>query len=225
MTDDETAKRLYETPAPAAKPAQDHPAAPKADADPSSKLYDKVAEPAGFEPNKVSDPATTPRAQQEQEAEQAKEDALYGEPEALASEYAPALADSMSELQEMVERAGLEAPSSASTMSRNHAEIFSDARLPPPEAARLHALMVSTLRKGPIDAQTMNEWTAQSMAALREKYGEAAEAKLAACAEFVRNRPDLATIMRTGLGSHPDIVLALAGNAHNLRMKPRARKK
>ncbi len=92
------------------------------------------------------------------------------------------------------------------------------------QAAKLHSLMVATLRKGPIDAATHNEWRSQSMTSLREKYGDAYEAKLEPAAEFVRNRPGLATIMRSGLGSHPDVVMVLAANAHNLRMKPRARK-
>jgi hypothetical protein len=42
-------------------------------------------------------------------------------------------------------------------------------------------------------------------------------------AELVRAGPELAKMLReTGLGSHPDVVLALAANAHGLRMKPRA---
>lgn len=87
--------------------------------------------------------------------------------------------------------------------------------------------MVRTLREGLPDARTMDCWSAESKAQLNEKFGKfGAKIKLAGAQEFVRNREGLALIMRrSGLGSHPDVVMALAGNAHNLRMKPRTRKK
>lgn len=62
------------------------------------------------------------------------------------------------------------------------------------------------------------------MTALSECFGDAYESKLAAGAQFMRNRPGLAKLMRSGIGSHPDVVMALAENAHQLRMTPRARK-
>lgn len=63
-----------------------------------------------------------------------------------------------------------------------------------------------------------------SMTALRARFGDGYQAKLDAAAEFVRNRPGLATLMRSSMGSNPQIVMALAEAAPNMRMKPRARK-
>jgi hypothetical protein len=108
---------------------------------------------------------------------------------------------------------------------RETAMTFYDAKIPPLKASSLHSLMVHHLRT-PADEDTEQEWTVQTRRQLRERYGDDAPKRLEKVREFVSKRPALEKLLtETGLGSHPDVVLALAENANQLRLQPRPPKK
>jgi len=201
IPDSDAASALY-----GPKKQQSQPQQPTPEIDPASALYGPEKSEAKFEPSADADG-----------------DTLYGSDEALQSTYGPAMKES---LDVVYDRTGIVDPEQREQMAINAAEVFADARLPPQEASKLHALFARHVSQDPIDGATLSQWTKQSRTELRERYGGAATARLEAAQQFVRNRPELAEILRTtGLGSHPDIVRALAENAHNLRMKPKARTK
>lgn len=76
----------------------------------------------------------------------------------------------------------------------------------------------------PADEPTQRTWEAESRRALRERFGSDADRRLAAARQFVAARPVLADhLNRSGAGSHPEVIVALAERIDSLR-PPRTRK-
>ena len=149
------------------------------------------------------------------------ESVLYGSPESLRSTYAQALRWSLNALAKATDLD----PEDVQQIADDASELFADARLAPAEAEKLYKLMARQASAGPADDATVAGWTREARDRLRERFGDSAKSKLEAAQAFVNNRPELAAFLReSGVGSHPDIVMALAENSHTFRMKPRVRK-
>ena len=146
---------------------------------------------------------------------------LYGDPAERVSSYTPSLSDSFDRLTDLT---GMSVEQRTGAMQET-VEVFTDAQIPAEPAARLHALMVAHVAN-PADDATVERWATEAREALRERYGHAeAERRLDAARTFVKNRPELQRLLDvTGLGSHPEVVRALAENPHGLRLVPRKRK-
>lgn len=148
------------------------------------------------------------------------EDILFGDTEGLVTSYEPSLSDSLDYFSDHVEITQDQRKAAISEA----ATVFSDARVPPEEAARLHGHIVRHA-VAPADDATREAWATESRRELRERYGAAeAERRLKVARTFIANRPGLRDLLNaTGVGSHPDLVLSLADRANQLRLTPRAR--
>jgi hypothetical protein len=146
------------------------------------------------------------------------EDILFGDTEGLVTSYEPSLADSLDYFSDHVEITEDQRRAAISEA----AIVFSDARIPPDEASRIHGHIVRHAVE-PADDATREAWATESRRELRERYGPAeAERRPKAARTFISNRPGLRDLLNaTGVGSHPDLVLALADRANRLRLAPR----
>jgi hypothetical protein len=153
-------------------------------------------------------------------SDEAPEDRFYGGAASALSSYRPHLADAFNHFRDAtgMNAADAEAELTAAAIA------FSDARIAPEEAARLHALVLQHAL-APADDTMIAGWATETRRELRQRYGKDADSRLAAAKAFVDARPGLKALQNaSGVGSHPDIVLALAENPHALRMTPRTRK-
>ena len=166
-------------------------------------------------------PATEQPADRTERTEQDIADTLYGDPKVLAKSYAPHLADAANRLRD---HAGMTSEQYERSIE-DAAVVFTDAGIPSDRAARLYDAIVEHTINRPDDA-TVEQWSVESRQQLRERYGaDEADRRLAAAAEFVKQRPGLASLLReSGMGSHPEFVLALAANPSALRVTPRPRR-
>ena len=147
-------------------------------------------------------------------------DVLFGDPAIVARSYEPTLSDSLDDLTalapELSEKRG--------ELLSNAAEIFSDARIPPENAATLHSLYVNTLRNPPSDDATQ-DWARESTEWLKANYPQGYASALNRVRQYVHSRPDLKLALEnTRLGDHPQVVKALIENASQLRLAPRKKK-
>lgn len=99
------------------------------------------------------------------------------------------------------------------------ANFFSDARINRQEAESLHALLVQHMHK-PASAQVRDEWATQTRRELRTVYGSGADARLAQARTYIKQHPEIARQLEaSGIGSHPNVVMALVKRAQDLRVK------
>ncbi len=153
-------------------------------------------------------------------SDETPEERMFGSPETLRTMYGPALKDSLDRLSDA---AGV-TPEQRQAHLEAVAEVFTDARINSQEAPGLHSLLVTHLTAPPDDA-TVQQWEVESRRGLRERYGDDAGRRLAQASAFVKARPEMADILnRSGLGSHPRVILALAERVNEMRMTPRKRK-
>jgi hypothetical protein len=148
-------------------------------------------------------------------------DILLGGVPSLVSSYGPALADSVDRLSD---RTGMSLADRDAHIA-DMATTFDDARIMPDDAARLHPPMVQHITT-PVDDVTVTEWATEARRQLRDRYGlDEAQRPLAVAKHFIANRPGLLKLLEaTGLGSHPDIVMALAEHPERLQLTARAKK-
>lgn len=150
--------------------------------------------------------------------DQAIADTLFGSTATLVSSYGPSLADAADQLMDVQGWTRAQRDVHIAEMAR----IYHDANIAPEQASRLHALVAHHTRV-PADDVTATGWTIESRRALREHYPDDFEARLATAREFIAQRPALASLLNTtGIGSHPDVVLALSEQPHALRVAPSA---
>ena len=155
----------------------------------------------------------------ERQSEQTTAEKMYGSPESLASQYGPTLKTSLDKL---AEAAGLSDEERQSHL-KGVAQVFADAQISPTRADRLYSLMTHHIQAPADDAQR-ETWERATNDALRARYHNDTDAqrnaRLDKARAFVRDRPELGKLLvSTGLGSHPDIVLALVENALHLRTR------
>lgn len=152
------------------------------------------------------------------EPESAVAELFFGSDETLVSSYGPSLADAVDRLTDITGMSAADRESHITAAAR----LFDEARIGPSEASRLHSLAVEHIAK-PADDATVAEWESESRQKLRDKFGlDEGQQRIKIVKEFIANRPGLKKLLaESGLGSHPDIVLALAERSEELRMKPR----
>lgn len=129
--------------------------------------------------------------------------------------YGPALKSGFDRIRDLTGASETEVAAQAVATSR----FFSDARIPVREAEALHSLFTHHLDK-PADDETVQQWTVESRRQMRETYGPDADARLAAVKEFLDRHPGIQEALhKSGLGSHPRIVMRLAENTRQFRAK------
>lgn len=100
-----------------------------------------------------------------------------------------------------------------------------DALLRDGEAAEVFTLVATHTRK-PADDELMQEWTITTNKRLREeivaRHGQKeADRRLQIVREFIAKRPGVAALLRkSGVGSHPKLVMALVDRVDDLHMDP-----
>ena len=143
-------------------------------------------------------------------------DKWYGSTQTLVSAYGPALADTLHHIGDAtgLDRAALDAH------LRDTVEVFRDAQIEPQVASRLHALIARHIAK-PADDATRQTWATEARRSLRQTYGADAERRMDVATQFVSARPGLHQLLnQTGLGSHPEVIMALAERTSQLRVAP-----
>ena len=148
------------------------------------------------------------------------EDAFYGSDESVLGSFKPQVADAINSYRDatgMSSEAG-------DALALELAHAVSDAKLDPYIGPRIVSNLLHYLNN-PADDATRQQWTTESRQRMRQQYGEeGAEQRMAVAREFIAARPDLREMLNeSGYGSHPDVVLAIAAEAHRLRVKPRQR--
>lgn len=114
-----------------------------------------------------------------------------------------------------VERFGLE-PADARESAQEWAGVFNRYSLSSAESQHLTEIAVGVMT-GSTEVDAL-AWANDARAALTSEYGDSAETMLAASRKLVAQDPKLYDYLhRTGLGSHPKVVLAIARKARSLQ--------
>lgn len=100
------------------------------------------------------------------------------------------------------------------------AKFFQELQIPPNEAERLHTRMVHH-HLNPADDETVSNWEKESKERLRSAYGDEASARLKAAKEYLSSRGYDKALNKSGVGSHPDIVMAIVDKAWRLKQEGR----
>ena len=142
---------------------------------------------------------------------------LYSGRDALLSSWGPALADNFNQL---ADRLGVSMRDRENRLWE-FTQMFRDADLPQDRAARMLGVLAHHTANPASDEQ-VRTWTARSRQLLREKFGADADHRLDTAREFIKARPWLGTLLyESGVGGHEEFVVALAENAHKLRITPK----
>jgi hypothetical protein len=182
---------------------------PSAPADSSARFRDAFAPPRDAQGRRVK-PKTQPMDDQK------TADLLYGSDDSVAGVYRSSLSDSINRLRDAY---GLTSAQANERLVED-AHFFRDAQISTAQAPRLHSLLAAHELKPASDEQR-ETWGAETMRLVREKYGDGAEPRLEAVRTFLENRPAIAQrLTESGVGSHPDMVLALIENWSKLESAP-----
>jgi hypothetical protein len=141
-------------------------------------------------------------------------DLLYSDDEPVTDSYKPSLADSMNQLRDSTGMT--EAESEKLLLETAH--FFHGANINPGYAQNLHGRIVAFLERPP-DDPTFGQWQTESRQRLREKFPDA-DTRMEAVKQYVNAHPAIRKQLEdSGMGSHPDVILALAARANNLRSR------
>lgn len=146
----------------------------------------------------------------------AAKEALWGSDESLRGMYSTALRDNLGRLRDATEMTEADVNSHLLDM----AKFGNDAGIPPQEMTGLHGLIVHHVEKPANDA-TVQQWALEARRGLRERYGEDGLARAAEASKYLKeNHPALQDYLnRTGVGSHPRVVLQLAEKITHIRAR------
>jgi hypothetical protein len=140
-------------------------------------------------------------------------DLFYSDDEPVLSAYEPSLTDSMNMLRDSTGMS--EAESEKLLLETAH--FFRAANIQPGFASKLHGQIVQHLQRPP-DDPTFNQWQTETRKQLREKYSDDADRRIEAVKSYVNSHPTIRKQLEdSGMGSHPDVILALAERANHLR--------
>lgn len=220
------AEILYGASAPAPTPGEGSAPAPGPSTPPAADLAARRAE--LNEKREAIEAEGNALRDAERAAEEAAEEqptaaeVLFGDPASIATTYAPVLRESVDTIIEL----NPEAAAQRDEIMQNTSVVFHDAGIQPEAASVLHGIVVRSIKSLPTD-EDVAAWETESKAYLARKFPNGGSEKpLAAARAFVAARPELAKVLASGAGSHPQIVAALieAAEAGKLRIKPRKTK-
>ena len=139
---------------------------------------------------------------------------LYSGRDALLSSWGPALADNFNQL---ADRLGVPA-SDRENRLWEFTQMFRDADVSQERATRMLGVLAKHTAAPATDEQVQT-LGARSRQLLREKFGADADHRLDTARQFIKARPWLGTLLNeSGAGSHEEWIVALAENAHKLRI-------
>jgi len=140
-------------------------------------------------------------------------DLFFRSDESVVSGYEPSLADSFHQLQDST---GMSAAETKSLLTET-SQFFYGAGINSEFASKLHGQIVQHIQRPP-DNPTFNQWQTESRQHLREKYPDDADERMEKVKAYVNSHPTIRKQLEdSGMGSHPDVILALAERANNLR--------
>lgn len=158
----------------------------------------------------LAEPST---AKAEAEPPKDAQEALYGDPEAVASRYLPTMGDALQRVADDVQLSDTDrAAAQAETVA-----IFNDLGMSADEASSMYALYAHAIRE-PADSEQIQAWGTEAMDAARMRYGADLDSRLRAAREYVAARPGLKQALHvSGLGSHPRVVAEMLERAYSLK--------
>jgi hypothetical protein len=142
-------------------------------------------------------------------------DLFYSDDEPVLSAYEPSLTDSMNLLRDSTGMSEAE----SEKLQLETAHFFHAANINPGFAQKLHGQIVQHLQRPP-DDPTFNEWQTESRRGVRERYPDDGDKRTQLANEYVASYPTVAKQMTdSGMGSRPELFLALVDRAYALRPK------
>lgn len=142
---------------------------------------------------------------------------FYRDDEPVKKSYRPAISSSLNALRDYE---GLTAEATDAILTES-AQFFAGASIGTSKAGQIHGLIVHYLKEPPTEEQK-REWASETRRILRERFGEDSERRIEATRAYLAAHPTLEQqLNQSGVGAHPEVVVPLASNSHNLRAKPR----
>lgn len=193
---------------------------PKAEAEAPAAMLGGEAKPGNANQAPASAPASAPQADQATETRSPlAADALTGaERSPFAADVCPYGSSVATTVQQAAESKG-RPPEEAKALAAEWAQSFAHFGVPETHIANLVGAGLQVADKAP-DEATLKTWGEQAKERLAGTYGgaEGGARALATAQAWVRAHPKLAGFLnRTGLGSHPQVVAAIAATADQAR--------